>query len=108
VFDLRVPESLVSLPGRRVAVDMDQLAKADRIAKDNPPPHIAERRRRERELYALNKDRINARRRAGRIPQPRGPKQTDAERAEAKRLWWIENRDRINEARRAARAARKF
>lgn len=112
MFDLRIPESMASLPGRFNYLEDDPVKpKVTHEERLQQMREYAKARKRTPEYraaqwayYQRNKAEIQARRKARRVPKV---KQTPEERAAQKALYWATNRERINARRRELSAKSK-
>ena len=99
MFDLRIPESLADLPGRRVNLCWDEDEIPEKVLPQTREERLAKRRAYEKERYERDKERRNAAALARYYA--RTPEQDALLKARRARFW-SRNRERINAARRKA------
>lgn len=99
MFDLRLPESLADLPGRRVNLCWDEDDIPEKALPQTREERLAKRRAYDKARHARNKEKRNAAALARYYA--RTPEQDAALKARRARFW-SRNRERINRARRKA------
>lgn len=101
MFDLRLPDSLADLPGRRVNLcwDEDEIPEKVLPTKQTREERLAKRRAYEKERYERDKEKRNA---AAMARYYARTAEQDALLKARRARFWSRNRERINAARRKA------